>query len=58
MKISDVVHKSYNEVKEMPRFDLEKPPSKAKWYLQLLAWFLSFPETFQVKSIVILFKGV
>jgi hypothetical protein len=50
MKISDVVYKSYDEVKEMPRFDLEQTPKKAKWYLQLLSWFLSFPEAFQVKS--------
>ncbi len=34
----------------MPRFDLEKSPIKARWYLQLLSWILSFPETFQVKS--------
>ena len=50
MKISDVVPKTYEEVSFMPRFDLEKQPIKARWYLQLLAWFLSFPETFQVKS--------
>lgn len=50
MKISDITHKTFKEVAIMPRFDLEKPPIKAKWYLQLLAWILSFPETFQVKS--------
>lgn len=52
MKISDIVNKSYEEVSFMPRFNLEKPPVKAKWYLQLLAWILSFPETFQVKPTI------
>ena len=50
MKISDVVYKSVEEVNEMPRFDLKELPKRAKWYLQLLAWVLSFPETFAVKS--------
>ena len=50
MKISDIVEKSYEEVKTFPRFDLEKAPMKAKWYLQVVAWILSFPETFQVKA--------
>ncbi len=50
MKISDIVYKSYEDVKEMPRFNLETPPKKAKYYLQMLAWILSFPETFQVRS--------
>lgn len=53
MKISDIVYKSYDEVKEMPRFDMKAMPKKAKWYLQLLAWALSFPETFAVKSNII-----
>ncbi len=46
MKISDVVYKPYSEVKEMPRFDLKSMPKRAKWYLQVLAWLLSIPETF------------
>lgn len=50
MKISDIVNKSYEDVSFMPRFNLEKPPVKAKWYLQVLAWILSFPETFKVRS--------
>ena len=50
MKISDIVYKSYEDVSFMPRFNLERPPEKAKWYLQLLAWILSIPETFQVHS--------
>ena len=50
MKISDIVYKSYDEVKELPRFDLSSPPKKAKWYLQLVAWLLSFPETSAVRS--------
>jgi 1-acyl-sn-glycerol-3-phosphate acyltransferase len=50
MKISDIVYKSYQEVQEMPRFNLSAPPIKAKWYLQLVAWLLSFPETFMIRS--------
>ena len=43
MKIRDVVYKTVEEVNEMPRFDLSIPAKKAAWYLQLLAWILSFP---------------
>jgi len=50
MKISDVVYATLEEVNEMPRFDLSANPIKAKWYLQLLAWVLALPETFQVHS--------
>lgn len=50
MKISDIVEKSYKDVSVMPRFNLEKHPVKAKWYLQVLAWVLSLPETFIVKA--------
>lgn len=50
MKIKDIVYKSIQEVNEMPRFDLLEKPKKAKWYLQLLAWILSFPETYFVKA--------
>ncbi|MFA6647785.1 MAG: hypothetical protein WCS32_04020, partial [Candidatus Izemoplasmatales bacterium] len=46
MKISDVVFKTYEEVEKMERFDLKSMPKKAKWYLQVLAWGLSIPETF------------
>jgi hypothetical protein len=50
MKITDIVYKSIEEVKAMERFDMQSMPRKAKWYLQLLAWFLAIPETFQVHS--------
>lgn len=50
MKITDIVNKSYTEVRNMPRFDLRSNPKKAKWYLQVLAWLLAFPETFKVQS--------
>ncbi len=53
MKISDVVYKTLSEVNEMPRFDLKELPRKAKWYLQPLAWLLSFPETIACKAKVI-----
>ena len=49
MKITDIVYKSYDEVREMERFDLKSMPKRPKWYLQLLAWILAFPETFKVK---------
>jgi hypothetical protein len=49
MKITDIVYKSYDEVKALPQFDLQSMPKKPKWYLQLLAWVLAFPETFKVK---------
>lgn len=45
MKISDIVFKTYKEVEAMERFDLKSMPKKTKWYLQVLAWILSFPET-------------
>lgn len=50
MKISDIVYTTLDELNEMPRFDLAAKPIKAKWYLQLVAWILSFPETFVVHS--------
>lgn len=50
MKISDVVYTTMDELRDMPRFDLAATPRKAKWYLQLVAWILSFPETFAVRS--------
>jgi 1-acyl-sn-glycerol-3-phosphate acyltransferase len=46
MKISDIVYKTYKEVEEMERFDLKSMPKKAKWYLQVVAWLMSIPETF------------
>lgn len=49
MKITDIVEKSYKEVKEMPHFDLVSMPKKPRWALQLLAWTLALPETFAVK---------
>ncbi len=48
MKIADVVYKTIKEVDEMPRFDMYEKPRKVKWYLQILAWILSFPETISV----------
>jgi len=50
MKITDIVYKSYKEVKEMDQFDMNAMPLKPKWYLQPLAWLLSIPETFSVHS--------
>ncbi len=49
MKISDVVFKTYEEVEGMERFDLKSMPRKTKWYLQVVAWLLSIPETFLKK---------
>ncbi len=45
MKISDVVYKTIAEVDAMPRFDMLEKPRKAPWYLKVLSWVLSFPET-------------
>jgi len=53
MRISDIVNKTYKDVNEMARFDLKSLSKKPKWYLQLVAWVLSFPETFFVKSKII-----
>lgn len=50
MKISDIVYKDIRKVKRMPRFDMKKMPVRPKWYLQVLAWILAFPETFIVHS--------
>jgi hypothetical protein len=50
MKLTDIVFKSYKDVKEMDQFDLTSMPKKPKWYLQVVAWVLSFPETFIVRS--------
>ena len=50
MKITDITHKSIEEVMSMPRFDLSSMPLKPKWYLQVLAWILAIPETFIVHS--------
>lgn len=50
MKITDVVFKHIQDVNKMPRFDMVEKPRKSTWYLQLLAWVLSFPETFMVKA--------
>jgi 1-acyl-sn-glycerol-3-phosphate acyltransferase/DNA-directed RNA polymerase subunit RPC12/RpoP len=46
MKISDIEYRTFKEVEAMKRFDLKSMPKKAKWYLQVLAWALSIPETF------------
>ena len=47
MNISDIVYKTVAEVDAMPRFDLVSPPKIGKWYLQPVAWLLSFPETWK-----------
>ena len=52
MKITDIVYKSYEEVRNMPRFDLKSMPKKPKWYLQLLAWTLALPDTLSVKPTI------
>ena len=46
MKIQDIEYRTFKEVESMERFDLKSMPKKAKWYLQILAWLLSIPETF------------
>lgn len=53
MKISDIVYKTISEVNQMPRFDMLEKPRKAKWYLQALAWVLSFSETFKNKTKIV-----
>lgn len=50
MKITDIVHKNYKEVKELKPFNLRAMPEKPRWYLQGLSWALSFPETFAIQS--------
>ncbi|MBI9009424.1 MAG: 1-acyl-sn-glycerol-3-phosphate acyltransferase [Tenericutes bacterium] len=50
MKITDIVYENVEKVRVMERFDMMTMPKRAKWYLQLLAWFLAIPETFQVHS--------
>jgi hypothetical protein len=52
MKIEEIIYKTYDEINSMSRFDLKEMPRKAKWYLRILSWILSFPETFFVKSSV------
>lgn len=52
MKISDIVYKKVSEVDAMKRFDMNEPPRKQKWYLLPLAWLLSFPETWQRKTVI------
>jgi len=47
MKISDIVYKTVAEVQQMPIFDMNEMPRKAKWYLRPLAWLLAFPETWK-----------
>lgn len=52
MKITDIVYKNIDEINEMPKFNLKELPKKPKWYLQVLAWILSFPETLKVKPTI------
>jgi len=44
MKISDICPKTLDEINQMPRFDMNALPKKPRWYLQPVAWLLSFPE--------------
>lgn len=44
MKIKDIHYKTIEEINRLPRFDMKMLPLKSKWYLQPLAWILSFPE--------------
>lgn len=50
MKITDIVYKDYNDVKNLAKFNTKCMPKKPRWYLQILIWILSFPETFIVRS--------
>ena len=38
--------------KEVPRFDMKKPPVKTKWFLQPLEWILSWPATILHRTII------
>ncbi|MDY0345320.1 MAG: hypothetical protein WC215_01715 [Bacilli bacterium] len=60
MKISDIVYKSYDEVKDMPRFDFKKKTRKPSIFLKPLMLLLCLPEYLQRKSKVtkINMKGV
>jgi 1-acyl-sn-glycerol-3-phosphate acyltransferase len=46
MKISDIEYRTLEEIRQMERFDLKSMPKRTKWYLQVLAWLLSIPETY------------
>lgn len=46
MKIEDIEYRTLKEVEAMERFDLKSMPKRAKWYLQVVAWLLSIPETY------------
>lgn len=46
MKISDVKYVTLEQLNQMDRFDLKSMPKKARWYLHVLSWILSIPETF------------
>ena len=60
MKISDIEFRTFKEVQEMERFDLKSMPKRAKWYLQVLAWILTIPETIihRVKIVKVNMKKV
>ena len=53
MKISDIVYKSYDEVKAMPRFDFKKKTRKPSNLLKPLMLLLCLPEYLKRKSKVI-----
>ena len=46
MKIQDIEYRTLKELEAMERFDLKSMPKRAKWYLQVVAWLLSIPETY------------
>ena len=50
MKISDIVYKSFDEVKAMPRFDFKKKTRKPSNFLKPLMLLLCLPEYLQRKS--------
>lgn len=37
---------------DFPRFDMKRPPSPTKWYLQPLEWILSMPATIRHRTVI------
>ena len=38
--------------KDFPRFDMKRPPSPTKWFLQPLEWILSMPATIRHRTVI------
>lgn len=38
--------------KDCPRFDMQKPPVRTKWFLQPLEWVLSYPATILHRTVI------